>query len=252
MSDIQVLGARGMLGQAVCAAIVAAGHQVVDLPIDVTRITSGDVQAPFVINCAGLVKQRLEYTPADFMLVNGYAPHHIADVCRREGSRLVHVSTDCVFRGPGPHSETDVPDADDIYALSKRAGEVTRGPHLTLRTSFVGWGARGLLHDLATSAVIHASRTLLWSGHTTPTVAAVLVDLALSSHITGLLHLPGMFQTRWSLVWALCARYGLSPAVIEDPNFTVDRRLISQRWHRLELPTVPSFAEQLLTMERPV
>ena len=48
-------------------------------------------------------------------------------------------STDCVFSGKeGNYKETSIPDADDIYGLSKRLGEIEDKNALTLRTSIIG------------------------------------------------------------------------------------------------------------------
>jgi dTDP-4-dehydrorhamnose reductase len=250
MSEMQVIGATGMLGQAVCEAIQDQGHTVVIVPVDIRHVTPRAIQAPVVINCAGLVKQR-EASRLDLLRVNAEGPLWLAAACGAADSRLIHVSTDCVFTRPGPHDELAPCDLDDDYALTKRLGEVTHAPHLTLRTSFVGWSKRGLLHDLATQPAVRASRRLLWSGHTVNTVARFLVLLATDAAITGLLHMPGTFQSRWMLVQALCRHYDLPATIIDDPSFEADRRLISRRWWDLQLPQILSFPAQLEQMERP-
>lgn len=251
MTRIQVIGAGGMLGQAVCRAIQASGHELVILPIDIRRVVDTDIHAPLVINCAGLVKQR-QVPLMEMVEVNQLGPHRLAACCDVVGARLIHVSTDCVFQAPGPHAENGCPDADDPYAQTKRRGEVVTDQHLTVRTSFIGWSERGLLHDLATLPCVRASRNLLWSGHTVGTIADVLLVLAFDTRLTGLLHIPGQFQNRWTLAQTLCHRYELGTAIVDDPTFSADRRLISLRWARLGLPHLPPFATQLERLERPV
>lgn len=245
---IQIIGAKGMLGQAVIRAAIHRGHEVVTTLVDITMIGTGDIKAPIVINCAGIVKQR-KVPDSHMMLVNAYGPHRIAEMCDKKDARLIHVSSDCVFAHPGPHNEDDTPTGSDIYAISKRAGEVIQPPHLTVRTSFVGDGPLGLIHDLRQHRPIRASRALFWSGHTVETVAECLIMLAERPDITGLLHIPGTFQTRLELVQNLIEHLNLDVEVIEDNAFAQDRRLISTRWLNLKLPYLAPFWEQLLQSE---
>lgn len=242
---IQVFGQSGMLGSAVVKAVQRRGHELESNQANLEIVGPGHIHAPVVINCAGLVKQR-QYKSSRFMVVNAVGPHRLAEACDGFGARLIHVSTDCVFSRTGPHCECDAPDADDPYARSKLAGEVTRAPHLTIRTSFVGFGPRGLIADLLNGQEVRASHTLLWSGHTVDTVADVLVQLA-ETDATGLLHVPGEFQSRWDLVQTLI-RYVGTGQVVRDDDYRADRRLISDRWPLGELQ---SFAAQLEVMERP-
>lgn len=252
---IHVLGHRGMLGQAVCRAIERRNCTwvVVD-DLAIQHLQPRRIEAPVVINCAGVVKGRDE-CDSRYMYINGFGPQHVADVCDMAGARLIHISTDCVFKGPGPHLESSAPDATDIYARSKLAGEVTRAPHLTVRTSFIGWGPRGLLAQLLAAEQagepVKASRNLRWTGHTVDTVADVLVRLAGLPDITGLLHLPARQTTRYDLVRTLAYFYQLTIKVVDDPDFWADRRLISERWDDLGLGPLPMLPAQLERMPRP-
>lgn len=249
---IQVVGARGMLGSKVLEAVKAAGHE----PIGnfYGDITTCAVLAPVVINCAGVIKQRTEFPDSYFVMVNGYGPQRLAETCDRVGSRLLQVSTDCVFSGPGPHDELDTPDGHGIYAVSKLAGEVTRGRHLTVRTSFVGFGRHGLIRDLFNKRgqTISASMHARWTGHTTALIAPLLVRLAAErSDVTGLLHVPAPWVARPHLVHRLSVHYGLGIQVDVTDEPAEDRRLVSRRWETLGLPELPPFAEQLDLMPVP-
>ncbi|WP_239499573.1 sugar nucleotide-binding protein, partial [Stenotrophomonas maltophilia] len=69
-----------------------------------------------VINAIGLIKQRDD---ADDKLaaleINAVLPHRLAAQCRANGSRFIHISTDCVFSGQrGNYHESDIADAQDI------------------------------------------------------------------------------------------------------------------------------------------
>lgn len=248
---IQVLGANGMLGGAVVLEATAAGHTVISKlfgPIE--SMLPQNIDGEVVINCAGMVKQN-KTSPWIMVSSNAVGPHRVAAMAEIARARLIHISTDCVFRGKGPHDEEDTPDATDLYARSKLAGEVTYGPHLTIRTSFVGFGTRGLATDLSKRRAVTVSQNLLWTGHTVDTIAKLLVWLAEHPHVTGLLHVPGDEQTRYTLARDLKSRWNL-PAILErDDEFVADRRLISGKWTYLGLPTLPSFETQLATMRGP-
>ena len=250
--NIQVIGPKGMLGQAVFTAIERLGHthaQVANFVPDITKIEGRDIRGEVVINCAGLVKQRA--APAsEFMQVNAYGPQRLAEACDTARARLIHVSTDCVFGGQwrGPHSERSSPSPDDIYSASKLAGEVTRGRHLTVRTSFVGRAGKfGLVQQLREQAgqTLSASRNALWSGDTVETVATALVKLA-ETELTGLIHIPGQFQSRPQLIQRISETLGLSITVEITETPGRDRRLVSDRWGALNI-ILPSFQEQLQT-----
>lgn len=247
---IQVFGQSGMLGSAVVKAVARRGHELESNQANLEIVMAGHIHAPVVINCAGLVKQR-QYKASRFMTVNAVGPQRLAEACDVVGSRLIHVSSDCVFAGPGPHAEWDACDYEDDYGRSKLAGEVYRAPHLTIRTSFVGFSPRGLLADLLTGGPVRASNRLLWSGHTVDTVADVLITLAESETLFGLLHVPGEFQSRWDLCNRLVKRYNLPAHVIRDDEYEADRRLTSTAWDAWRLPELSGFDAQLEAMERP-
>lgn len=242
MADVQVFGCNGMLGTAVCQALEYQGMTVLR---DVSNILDAPsrIAAPLVINCAGIVKQRKVHTNR-FFLVNGAGPRLLELACNQVGSRLIHISTDCVFDGKeGPYFETDKPNAVDIYGLSKAVGEVISYPHVTIRTSFVGCGKRGLVANMVETGQIHASANFLWSGHTVETVANVIAAITQSS-VYGIFHIPGDFITRLDLVTMIKNALNLDIEIIRDDSFMMDRRL-AQTWPHPVTLGLPSIQEQL-------
>ena len=97
-------------------------------------------QFDVAINCIGVVKQRVHRTTDDEMVeINARFPQKLSDICAAFSTRLIHISTDCVFSGnKGDYVETDKPDPVDIYGSSKLAGEIVDAHNLTIRTSHVG------------------------------------------------------------------------------------------------------------------
>lgn len=248
---IQVIGTRGMLGSAVCNAVQLRGYTLHSNGVDITHITPNQIFGECVINCAGIVKGRA-LPASEYIRVNAYGVHRLAEACDSARARLVHMSTDCVFNDTTgiARLETDWPTPNDIYSHSKLAGEVTRSPHLTVRSSFIGRGTRGLLHDMMIAPhTQHTIRRQHWSGHTAETLADALVTLAEHDKVDGLLHIPGEFQTRKQLMDKLSERFNLGISIVETTE-GYDRRLKSHRWFdELRLPLLPTFSEQLERME---
>lgn len=250
--NIAVMGHTGMLGRAVQQEVMQRGHilrifyentwDIKAWRINHADFPDGEIEA--VINCAGAIPQKA-LTDQEMVEANALGPHILRLACDKIGARLIHVSTDCVFTAPGPHSELDTVSPKTLYGLSKAAGEITSDPHLTLRTSFIGLGPYGLLHDILNSEHITASRRLLWSGHTAATVAKYLVLLAEKKELAGLLHMPGEFISRYSLCLELQAHFNTPVTILEDNSFAADRRLVSNRWSYLNFPQIPTLADQL-------
>lgn len=134
---ILVLGANGMLGRDVVAAL-AHGHSVIaseygtgDCPADLLDPASvesalGAARPDVVVNCAAYTDvERAESEPAAAFALNAEAVGHLARSCRGRGIALCHVSTDFVFDGTKgePYDETDEPNPLNVYGASKLAGE---------------------------------------------------------------------------------------------------------------------------------
>ena len=64
----------------------------------------------------------------------------LAKHCTENKSKLIHVSSDCVFSGKkGNYSENDETDANDLYGITKAAGEIKDNNNITVRTSTIGF-----------------------------------------------------------------------------------------------------------------
>lgn len=84
------------------------------------------VQPDVVINCAAMTNVNAcetEYETA--MRVNAIGPRNLAMATEEFGAKMVHVSTDYVFRGDGnvPYCEWDMPSPNTVYGKSKLLGE---------------------------------------------------------------------------------------------------------------------------------
>ncbi|KAA0012909.1 SDR family oxidoreductase [Billgrantia pellis] len=209
-----------------------------------------------VINAAGLVKQRPDSCDRELaMQVNGQAPHTLARLCEAHGSRLIHISTDCVFRGDkGGYRESDVPDADDVYGRSKLMGEVTKGNALTLRTSIIGPELNhhfGLLDwFLSQRGAVPGYRQAIFSGLTTVELARVLRKYVLPRPaLRGLYHVSTTPISKYELLLMIHRIYNSKANPIIDDSVMIDRSLDSMRFQKLTGYSPPTWPMLIQAMK---
>jgi dTDP-4-dehydrorhamnose reductase len=187
MTRIVIFGAKGMLGTAATAYFKSAGYNVVALIRDVfdiahdplDKISNELKSADVVFNCAGVIKPMIAKTPIeDVLRVNAIFPRNLAHLCKRLDVPLVHVTTDCVYDGlAGRYDENAVFDADDVYGMSKCAGESSDA--MNLRTSIIGEEAppgRSLLAWAISQRgkAVNGFTNHLWNGVTTTYLSEVV------------------------------------------------------------------------------
>jgi dTDP-4-dehydrorhamnose reductase len=274
---VVVLGANGMIGSAMLSQLTGYKDlQVLGIVRDAEKVaklcpklykkcksgfdlTSQDQivriffehRPDVVINCAGVTKHLLQgrdYISA--LSMNSLLPHRLADICEISGTRLIHISTDCVFSGQkGNYSESDLADAEDLYGRSKHIGEATYGRALTIRTSTIGheFGARrGLLEWFITQKECAGYRRAIFSGLTTIEFANIVRDHILTrSDLSGLYHVGAEPIDKDSLLRLIASRYGLKTKIFPSDELVIDRSLNSERF-KLETGYVAPTWPQLI------
>ena len=205
-------------------------------------------QFDVVINCIGVVKQRVHRTTDDEMIeINARFPHKILDICAAFGTRLIHISTDCVFSGiKGDYVETDTPDPVDIYGSSKLAGEIVDAHNLTIRTSHVG---RELTNFTSLFEWILKNRgkqvvgysNAIYSGLTTYSLAVVINSmLATGVNIGGLVHVASKSLSKFQLITELNSRLDLGIDIKMDESVVINRSLRASdqlKQFKIEIPS---------------
>ena len=206
-----------------------------------------------IVNAVGVVKQRREAERATSTIaVNALLPHRLADRCVAAGTRLIHVSTDCVFSGSrGSYTEADVPDARDLYGRSKLLGEVARPGCLTLRTSIVGREI-GSSHGLIEWFLSHRGETVRgytrarFSGLTTIELARLIATLVQSDHdLAGLWHVAGEPIAKYDLLSMVNDQFRLGSTLEADDSFVCDRTLDASRFMNATGYRPPTWAEMV-------
>lgn len=196
------------------------------------------VQRPnIVINCVGLVKQLSDANdPLIALPINSLFPHMLARCCAEYSARLVHMSTDCVFNGSkGGYLDDDIPDALDLYGVSKRLGEVDYTNAITLRTSIIGHeldGSRSLVDwFLSQKESVKGFSKAVFSGLPTVEMARIIKDYVIPNEkLHGVYHVSADPINKYDLLKLLANIYGHDTKVIRDVKFIIDRSLNSSRF----------------------
>jgi dTDP-4-dehydrorhamnose reductase len=185
-----------------------------------------------VVNCVGVIKQRPDVQDAvHTVTLNALFPHLLADACAHLGSRLVHVSTDCVFSGDrGGYRESDLPDPPDLYGRSKLLGETSTAPALTLRTSIIGHELttnRSLLDwFLSQEGRVGGFTRAIYSGVTTVEFARLLREVVLPrTDLTGLYHLAAEPISKYDLLHLVADVYGWQGELLPNVDVVLDRSM---------------------------
>lgn len=119
--------------------IVSLGRKEFDIAQDkIEKLKKYIQKTEAIVNCTGIIKPRIADTSIEEILkVNALFPHSLARLANKYQKMCFHLGTDCVYSGQrGNYSENDFFDAQDIYGLTKAAGDTI--DCMTLRTSLIG------------------------------------------------------------------------------------------------------------------
>lgn len=207
---ILVLGSVGMAGHTIALYFKERGHHAVaysmtpfpycenivgnafDTVNFKTMLLEGQYDA--VINCIGILNQEANQNPSKAVYLNSYLPHLIADNLKHEKTKLIHMSTDCVFAGnSGPYYENSLRDGRTFYDRTKALGEVEDKKNLTFRNSIIGpdmnQNGIGLFNwFMMQREPIYGYTGAYWTGVTTLTLAKAM-EKAIEENLCGLYNL---------------------------------------------------------------
>jgi len=229
--------------------------------IDVTNVQSvvdtlALVRPAVVVNCVGVIKQ----LPAaqDRLLsltVNSVLPHRLQRLCQASGARLIHFSTDCVFRGDkGRYTEDDPSDATDLYGRTKYLGETAGAGALTLRTSIIGREIdtrHGLVEWFLSQRgkAVQGFTRAIYSGFTTHALARI-VRAVIADHpdLSGTVQVASEPIAKHDLLGLLRDAYHADIDIVPDDATRIDRSLDGSRFRRLTGFVPPSWPAMIAEM----
>lgn len=206
-----------------------------------------------VINCVGLLNLFAEENKAMAVLLNGYLPHCLTEITKDTSTRVIHMSTDCVFAGnDGPYYEDTLPNGVTFYDRSKAMGEINTTKDLTFRNSIVGPDIKpsgiGLFNwFMKQGSEVGGYTGAIWTGVTTYTLAKAM-EQALKEKLTGLYNLVNNESINKYDLLGLFNKYFRAGEVKINPNDNLQLDKTLRRKREDFSFIVPSYEQQVKEM----
>ncbi len=255
MSEVTILGASGMLGQA-CSALLPDAYKPNRLEFD--ALSDDPDFSGWVINCIGAIPQKV----SDYEVMkklNSDFPKKLSN----SHSKVIQIATDCVFSGKiGRYTESSPKDPIDDYGNTKWEGEQTTS--MKIRCSVIGPDLKpGSLFEWIRKqpigAVIHGYSDHMWNGVSTNVFAKLAKGIIETDfwqdHTYHLV--PANFVSKYELVKLIAQRTNRSDLQIikKSTGNKVDRTLatiyteVNQKLWELagysEIPTIQEIVEEI-------
>ncbi len=267
---ILVLGSIGMAGHIITLYFKEQGHDVTAYSMQPFPYCNNIIGNAFetesfkqmllaedydaVINCIGLLNQVAENNQAMAVYLNSYLPHLIADTMKERKTKLIHMSTDCVFAGnTGPYYEDSLRDGLTFYDRSKALGEVEDSKNLTFRNSIIGPDMNeqgiGLFNwFMKQNGTINGYTGAMWTGVTTLTLAKAM-EKAIVENLCGLYNLVNNSSiSKYDLLSLLNKHFKNGELIIQkSDSLLLDKSL---RHKRSDFSfEVPSYEHMIIEMK---
>jgi dTDP-4-dehydrorhamnose reductase len=241
---ILVTGAAGMLGQDLCDAAAAAGHDVCAFARAELDLTDGVAVGAaiartgpeVVVNCAAWTDvDGAEAAQDAATAVNGAGAGKLARAAAAAGAWTIHVSSDYVFDGSktSPYIESDPTGPASAYGRSKLAGELAVAEsapraHTVVRSSWLfGVGGKCFPKTILRLAADREQLTVVddqvgcptFTGH----LAVALIELA-RERVPGIVHVAGAGECSWhGFAREIVSTAGLECEVLPGKTEDLDR-----------------------------
>lgn len=270
---VVVLGGNGMLGHMVWTQFEKAGHIVFpsfrnytcktaihgnSFHFDVrthTDLRSVIPECDYLINCIGVIPQRVTPTDDQTLMMseaNHILPRRLGDLYCDTSTRVVHVTTDCVYSGKlGMYDEDSPCDAQDMYGMSKARGEPDTV--MSLRTSIIGPETDSVGSNLFEWTKKQAGKTIdgyidhIWNGLTTKALSNAMMKI-----IDENLYKRGTYHifsdrpiTKYQLVSAVNKKYKLGINIRKFATGMLVDRSLRSKYSLCEHLCIPTFEEML-------
>jgi dTDP-4-dehydrorhamnose reductase len=250
--NVLILGAGGMAGHIVSLYLRESGYEVDTLSaknalddrtylIDVTNKESLESvlkskKYDVVVNCIGILVKQSEDRKDLSTYLNSFLPHYLENFYKDTTTKVIHLSTDCVFSGKNaPYKENSTYDGELFYDRTKALGEIINEKDLTFRMSIIGPDMQasgiGLFNWFySQTGDVSGYKNAIWNGITTIELARG-IKAAIEQELTGLYHLvPNENISKLNLIKLFVETFERDDiTVISDDKVSLDKTLINTR-----------------------
>lgn len=210
----------------------------------------------YVINCAGMLVSDSRDNIGAAVLVNSWFPNFLQITYKNSKTRVIHVSTDCVFDGiRGNYREQDIPTETNAYGRSKAMGEIINHKDITLRTSIIGPEISDHRSGLLDWVVNRSSREIQgwedswWNGVTTLQLCRVIEQVMGRTDTNGLYHVASAPINKYELVRTIAEVYDLDKEITKTKGPKPINKILINTRHEIEF-SIPPHRNQLLQLKR--
>lgn len=271
MKRVLIIGMKGMAGHVLFKSLpaladydvfgiarnVTPSEKVFNLDVSDTNELQKIINLDFdvIVNCIGILNKDAEDSPHKAIWFNSYFPHLLESLTKETKTKVISISTDCVFSGKKGHcTETDFTDGEGFYAKSKSLGEIVNDKDLTIRTSIIGPELNsdgiGLFHwFMQQKSLVSGYSQVFWSGITTIELAKV-VHRAIAQNVSGLIIVAGNPKIdKFSLLKLFNKIFRNDSLIVsENSKYRSDKSMYSSRTDFDY--KVPSYQQMILDMKR--
>ena len=272
---IGIIGSTGMAGSMIYSYLTDRGHTVVGYS---RKILSGYTDKLLtlhnseqldnlhmwilshhpdaIINCTGVLVKESQNNPAEAIYVNSYFPHLLESMTKGTDTKVIHLSTDCIFNGLDdyPYYEDSLPNETGWYGRSKALGEVNNSKDLTLRQSIIGPAPQvnntGLLNWMLTQkeVIVKGYTQAMWNGITTLELAKNIERILMHQpQLSGIYHLiPDGTISKFDLLVLIRNVWDLDTTIEPSLDGTCYKILVNTR---TDFPIIiPGYEEQIVEL----
>ena len=216
------------------------------------------VNPDVIINAIGItIRRGVNDYVSNFIYINSYFPHQLANWAGIHNKRLIHFSTDCVFFGSeGSYSEDTTPNALDYYGKTKGLGEVFSKNALTLRSSMIGpelFNKTELFEWVINNKEreINGFSRVMYSGVTTVYMARLLTDLIENKkNLSGIYNIASNPISKFELLHLINENFNLGLFINKDQSITSNKTLDTSKIENELGIKSPSWSELIIELKK--
>ncbi len=270
MKKVMIIGSRGMAGHTIYRYLDSLKkYELSDIArskltwktlcldvvknIDYLKRVITNLEPDIIINCVGILVKASEENYLNALAINQHFPHRLAKFIKNMKTKIIHLSTDCIFDGKkGNYSEIDKPNETNNYGRTKRFGEIKDNKNLTLRLSIIGDELKegtGLFSwFMRQEGEITGYARAIWNGITCLELAKQ-IDRIIDIDLIGIYHLAPDFNiSKFHLLRKIARIFNKEIVIKGDYRFKQDKTLINNRKKEYD-PKILDYETQLIEMK---